>query len=147
VLTVSTTGETGAVSEPWGDLIESSRRFPPHQASPAQARRFVAATLAYWDRPLEVETVVLLTSEVVTNVVLHAGPHRPNDEIVLCVELTDDVVRVEVADQHPGTPRIDATGSSDGLSGRGLLLLDVLASAWGIVPSGTGKVVWFEVQA
>ncbi len=107
----------------------------------------MAGTLAEWDRPLEVETVVLLTSEVVSNVVLHAGPHRPNDEIVLCVELTGDLVRVEVTDQHPGTPRIDTAAGSDGLSGRGLLLLDVLASAWGVVPSGTGKVVWFEVQA
>ena len=89
----------------------------------------------------------MLTSEVVTNVALHAGPHRPNDEIVLCVELTDDVVRVEVTDQHLGTPRIDAAAGSHGLSGQGLLLLDVLASAWGVVPSGTGKVVWFEVQA
>ncbi len=100
-----------------------------------------------WDRPLQVETVVLLTSEVVSNVVLHAGPHRPTDEAVLCVALTDDLVRVEVTDQHPGTPRIGGAAGSDGLSGRGLLLLDLLASAWGVVPSGRGKVVWFEVQA
>lgn len=91
--------------------------------------------------------MVLLTSEVVTNVVLHAGPHRPNDEAVLRVVLTDDLVRVEVTDQHPGTPRIDGAAVSDGLSGRGVLLLDVLASAWGVVPIGRGKVVWFEVQA
>ncbi len=129
-----------------GGLIESSRRFQPQQASPGQARRFVAATLADWDRPLEVETVVLLTSEVVSNVVLHAGPHRPTDEIVLCVAVTDDRVRVSVTDQHPGMPRSDAAAVPDGLSGRGLLLLDVLASAWGVVPDGTGKVVWFEVQ-
>ena len=91
--------------------------------------------------------MVLLTSEVVTNAVLHAGPHRPTDEVVLCVVLTDDRVRVEVTDQHPGTPRINTSAGSDGLSGRGILLLDILASAWGVVPSGRGKVVWFEVQA
>ncbi len=91
--------------------------------------------------------MVLLTSEVVTNVVLHAGPHRPTDEVVLCVGLTEDRVRVEVTDQHPGIPRIGAAVGSDGLSGRGVLLMDVLASAWGVVPNGRGKVVWFEVQA
>lgn len=106
----------------------------------------MAATLADWDRPHEVETVVLLTSEVVSNVVQHAGPHRPDDEFVLSVEMTDDLVRVEVTDQHPGSPRADAPDRADGLSGRGLLLLDVLASAWGVVPKDKGKVVWFEVR-
>ena len=110
------------------------------------ARRFIASSLADWDRVPQLEDVVLLASEVVTNVVIHAGPHGPDDEIVVGVHRTDDLVRVEVTDGHPGFPVV-GTGSLARESGRGLLLLDLLSTAWGVVPHGSGKVVWFEVQA
>ena len=92
------------------------------------------------------EAVVLLTSEVFTILVIHAGAHGLGDEIVVGVHRTDDLVRVEVADGHPDFPAV-GSGGLDRASGRGLFLLEVWADSWGVVPNGPGKVVWFEVQA
>lgn len=121
------------------DPIEATGRFQPEARNVAAARRFIVSSLADWDRVPELEDVVLLASEVVTNVVIHAGPHGPGDEIIVGVHRTDDLVRVEVTDRHPGFPVV-GTGSLARASGRGLLLLDLLATAWGVVPNGTGKV-------
>jgi anti-sigma regulatory factor (Ser/Thr protein kinase) len=89
---------------------------------------------------------VLLTSEVVSNVILHAGPHGRGSEVVVGLNQTADRVRVEVGDSHARFP-ILGDGAVDKLSGRGLLLLDALADSWGVTPDGSGKVVWFEVLA
>jgi anti-sigma regulatory factor (Ser/Thr protein kinase) len=89
--------------------------------------------------------VVLLTSEVVSNVILHAGPHGPGTEVVVALSRTAERIRVEVADGHPGFPKV-GDDAVDKVSGRGLLILDALADAWGVTPDGSGKVVWFEVQ-
>ncbi|MDP9440630.1 MAG: ATP-binding protein, partial [Actinomycetota bacterium] len=83
----------------------------------------------------------LLTSEVATNAVRHAG-----GPFTILIRYDGNVVRVEVGDGSrvlplPGTPDREAT------SGRGLLLVDKLASAWGVVPTVRGKRVWFEVPA
>ena len=89
-----------------------------------------------------VEVVVLLTSEVVTNAVVHGGPHGPADEVLLNIELTDGSVRVSVRDHNPKGPEVEE--GHDG-GGRGVLVVDRLASAWGIEADGAGKWVWFEV--
>ncbi len=62
------------------------------------------------------------------------------------VRRSADLVRVEVTDTHPGLPVV-GDGAVDKGGGRGLLLLESLASAWGVTRSGPGKVLWFEVQA
>lgn len=110
------------------------------------ARRFVGSTLIGWGRVAVADVVVLLVSEVVTNAVVHAGPHGPGDEVVVAVGRVGDAIRVEVADGHPGLPVV-GDGAVGGLSGRGCLLVDALASAWGVTANGSGKVVWFEVRA
>lgn len=64
-------------------------------------------------------------------------------------------LRVEVQDSLAGRPRLPPPGAvaralepgEHSTSGRGLLLVQVLADAWGAQPCGTGKVVWFELCA
>ena len=93
------------------------------------------------DSPSDVETAMLLVSEVVTNAVLHA-----RTSVTLRVEQRPDLVRIEVRDGSPVQLRIHAF-SQTSATGRGLRLLDQLAHRWGVnneSPSG-GKVVWFEV--
>jgi len=106
----------------------------------------VASALADWGRASEADVIILLTSEVVSNVVVHAGPHGPGQEITVSLRRSADLVRVEVTDCHPGLLVI-GDGAVDKAGGRGLLLLDSLASSWGVTRTGQGKVVWFEVQA
>lgn len=87
-------------------------------------------------------TVSLLTSELVGNAVRHAGPQNTADRIVFHARLSDDHVRVEVADHGPGfDPEIrhDAAGF-------GLRLVDKLATRWGVDRTARGCRVWFEVD-
>jgi anti-sigma regulatory factor (Ser/Thr protein kinase) len=102
------------------------------------ARRFARAALS--ESNADVDTVLLLVSEVVTNAVLHA-----RSDIRLVVEDRDVIVRVEVHDGSPMPPRMHRFRLASA-TGRGLRLLDQLSRTWGVeAVSGAGKVVWFEV--
>lgn len=83
----------------------------------------------------------LLVSELVANAVLHA-------HTTIAVRVSRDVPsgRVKVA-VHDGTPRSPARKhySPTSTTGRGLLLVERLASDWGVTPSAAGKSVWFEL--
>ncbi|MFL6206957.1 MAG: response regulator [Acidimicrobiales bacterium] len=85
-------------------------------------------------------SIELLTSEVVTNALRHASS-APRIE----AHLGPDTVRVAVYDEDPALPahREPDLGRP---GGRGLHLLDRIASRWGAEPSGAGKVVWFEID-
>ncbi|MDQ1635734.1 MAG: hypothetical protein QOJ32_2543 [Frankiaceae bacterium] len=130
------------VQQPASDevrCIAERRVLPQSHRSPAQGRQMVRDVLG--DRPGElVETVEILTSELVTNAVLHARSMP-----ILHVQATARAIRVAVDDTsfHPPQPR-DAPGFSE--SGRGLLLVNALASSWGWNRTRTGKAVWFEVH-
>ena len=85
------------------------------------------------------ERVVLLTSELVTNAVVHA---RSDARVRL--RLGPGMLRVEVGDDDPGLP-VAREPDAAGPGGRGLRILDEVASRWGVDPDGPGKVVWFEL--
>lgn len=115
-------------------------------ASPALARRFVAEVLrARGFGKVCVEQAVLLTSEAVTNAVVHAG-----SGVDLAVIAHHPMARVEVYDSessvaHSVVPQWPELLAS---SGRGLQLIAALAEAWGVQELGqAGKCVWFEVRA
>jgi anti-sigma regulatory factor (Ser/Thr protein kinase) len=116
----------------------SELELAPTTDSVPLARRFARQLLR--DSSSDVDTVVLLVSEVVTNAVLHA-----RSEIRLVVRDEDEAVRVEVHDASPVPPRLNHFPPSSG-TGRGLRMVDRLARAWGVEALGRGgKVVWFEV--
>ena len=103
------------------------------------ARRFVVETLREWDSVDQTDVAELLTSELVTNAVLHVG-----SEVGLLVRLTPRAVRVEVRDASPEPP-VPRHCEDDALTGRGLRLVETMSAAWGFDPNGQGKVVWFEL--
>ena len=107
--------------------------------APRDARRFVDETLRRWDCAAALETVELLVSELVTNAIVHA---RSDAEVA--VVLLRDSIRVEVGDRSPEPPR-PRDAKIHELSGRGLSLVDKLATAWGVDNVKGGKVVWFEL--
>ena len=87
------------------------------------------------------DTMALLVSELVSNVVLHA--HTPCS---LCITEGHGRIRVEVQDGSDRLP--GARGPADPLaqSGRGMLLVDGLSAAHGVEPEPKGgKRVWFEL--
>lgn len=112
-----------------------------HASSAGQARRVVRAALRDWavDDDLT-EDVVLLTSEVVTNAMLHA---RTAAELV--VRRGDATIRVEVIDGAGSTPAGAFDAGPLALSGRGLQMVAAMSQSWGVEPRDNGKAVWFEL--
>ncbi|CAM5372699.1 hypothetical protein GCM10010261_11600 [Streptomyces pilosus] len=120
--------------------------FEPLGRSVASARSFVRDTLQGWGFGDIVDDAVVLTSELVTNAVVHAGTSAD----VLCLRSEEDV-RIEVADRYPereiplqGSP-VDM-GSPDREGGRGLQLCAALAGHWGVDYTPTHKTVWFQLD-
>lgn len=119
--------------------------FDPVGRSVATARAFVRDTLHGWGHAEIVDDAVVLTSELVTNAIVHAGTAAD----VLCLR-TDDSVRIEVADRYPER-EIPLQGSHvlaplDSENGRGLQLCSALASRWGVEYTATYKQVWFQLD-
>ena len=106
------------------------------------ARGFVARALRDWSCDGLTDIAVLLTSELVTNAILHAktGP-------TVRMELTGATLRVEVIDRGPGTPLQRGSSPADALSGRGLALVEAMSDRWGVTPVAGGKAVWFELHS
>jgi hypothetical protein len=72
--------------------------------------------------------------------VLHA-----RTALTIRVQDNGGTIRVEVVDGSR-TPPVRRTFADVSPTGRGLHLLDRLASRWGSAPTGTGKTVWFEID-
>jgi len=105
------------------------------------ARHYVREQLARHHCPSElIDDVGLLVSELVTNAVVHGSPG-----IRLVLKVQRRCVRVEVSDGTTTGPQRLETGR-EASSGRGLVLVDRLASRWSVEASDEGKTVWFEVD-
>ncbi|MFI7297619.1 SpoIIE family protein phosphatase [Streptomyces sp. NPDC050121] len=120
--------------------------FEPVGRSVATARSFVRDTLQGWGFADIVDDAVVLTSELVTNAVVHAGTHAD----VLCLR-SDDGVRIEVADRYPEREiplqgSLATMGSPDREGGRGLQLCAAIAGRWGVEYTPTHKQVWFQLD-
>jgi DNA-binding NarL/FixJ family response regulator len=107
--------------------------------SAASARRFVDETLHRWECDELFDVVGLLTSELVTNAILHA-----QSEIELSVSMTPDAIRIDVVDHSAAMPSRREAAEED-TSGRGLGLVEALATSWGVDERPGGKSVWFEL--
>ncbi|MFF5183118.1 ATP-binding protein [Streptomyces sp. NPDC000345] len=107
-----------------------------------EARRALRELLRGWGKPGRSETAELLTSELVTNALVHT-----DDDALLTATVSPAGLRVEVRDSVPGRPRPRVPNTGDGTHGRGLVLVQSLADSWGVRVQGAGKVVWFELAA
>jgi anti-sigma regulatory factor (Ser/Thr protein kinase) len=100
-----------------------------------------------WGGADQSEVAELLISDLVTNALVHTdrGAEVRATLVAQRVGSAAERLRVEVRDFVTGRPRCRIP-DGDGTHGRGLLLVQALADAWGVRPQGTGKVVWFELE-
>jgi len=112
--------------------------FEPEPREVHRARRFALSVLEAWG--LECDDLPFLVGELATNAVLHARSEFEVTIIRLPMRL-----RVEVFDQNTRLPSF-AAAPADAHSGRGLVLVQGLAGAWGVEShSDSGKTIWFEM--
>ena len=117
-------------------------RLTPSPDAPAEARWFLWASLAREGLLSdELETAVLLLSELVSNAYRHADPPGPID---VTISLERAAIHVSVVD--PGPPFDLALAARDPRPG-GLRIVDRLAARWGGEATAAGMEVWFEVGA
>lgn len=119
--------------------MELQTELPAEPASAGMARRLIEDALREWHHEDLVAIATLLVSEVVTNAILHAG-----SDIHLRLTARGATLRVEVGDLSDVLPAPRMYGD-EATTGRGLGLVEMLASAWGVEPRPPGKVVWFQV--
>lgn len=126
--------------------------FIADDSAPMLARLAVSAFLGDAVSRQFTDAAELLTTELVTNSITHAGL-ADEDLIGLDLDLSAVRLRVEVSDAGPGfeaPPRTATDGGGWGLvitgsSGWGLVLVDQVADRWGII-SNRPSVVWFELD-
>ncbi len=135
-----TAAPASRVSAPRRTVLSVAQAEPERIAA---ARHQLRELLHDWADEDQVDAAVLMVSEMVTNVLVHT-----DGDALLVAEATglhgERRLRVEVADGSDELPHRRRPGEMAS-SGRGLVLMEMLAHAWGVDPRGEGKSIWFEL--
>jgi anti-sigma regulatory factor (Ser/Thr protein kinase) len=146
--------------------------LPPALSAAAAARRFAEAECRRWGLADLTDDVMLTLSELVTNVVVHAG-----SPATVTISLAGEFLEVAVSDDSPRAPvvrpvRADLNADIEALidraahgsggvarraeldigpagsiaGGRGMLIVDAIADEWGVTARSAGKEVWFRLR-
>ncbi|HTJ37233.1 MAG TPA: SpoIIE family protein phosphatase [Dactylosporangium sp.] len=118
-------------------------RLPADHSSPGLAREAIRTIAHERDLGPILDEALLLVTELTTNSVVHAGT-----EVDLEITASDAGITVAVLDFRPGmiSPTIHDAGADLPERGRGLLLVEQLATAWGTTHFAGGKGVWFRLD-
>ncbi|MFI8193479.1 SpoIIE family protein phosphatase [Streptomyces sp. NPDC085946] len=109
-----------------------------------EARHMIRAAVAAWGAGDRADEIELVADELITNALMHT---EGSAVVTLRVPTGPERrMRVEVEDSSSALPRRREAGES-GVSGRGLLLVELLADVWGVEARGGGKCVWCEFAA
>jgi signal transduction histidine kinase len=123
----------------------SPRRFAARLGgTPAAAvtgRQIVARACQGWDLPHLVDDAQLIITELISNAVRHT-----EGDLRLLVLLRDRLLHLSVADTSERLPHRMLPDADSGEGGRGLLLIEAVAAAWGSNPTPDGKVVWATLR-
>jgi anti-sigma regulatory factor (Ser/Thr protein kinase) len=129
----------------------ATTELPAHLSSVASARSWITEILTRWELEDVLDTAALLTSELVTNAIVHTrtGPS-------LSAAVAEGALEIGVRDRDPHPAPLRAPGgpadpamdeaTRPAEMGRGLLLVDRLAQEWGTTPQQPGKVVWLRLN-
>jgi anti-sigma regulatory factor (Ser/Thr protein kinase) len=128
-------------------VVLGSLTVPGRPEHVAQARAFVAS-LAGQTAPgcSAAGTAALLTSELVTNAVLHTRSGVGDGTVTVVVVDVPDGLMVEVIDDGSPATGPEVQGDRYAAHGHGLFLVEQLAARWGFVRDGAGTTTWFQLD-
>ena len=124
-----------------GRVTRRTLTLPADPASAQAARRFVLDALRALDREDVAWAAQQIVSELATNALLHA-----RTTMDVAVSVSGDGARIEVLDGSAVVPRVRHYGG-ESTTGRGLRMVEELATSWGVDRLDEGKVIWVELLA
>ncbi|MEV0775582.1 ATP-binding protein [Streptomyces sp. NPDC050433] len=120
-------------------------RWRRHPSCVGLARSELRKALAGWGLSALEDPAILVLSELVTNAVVHArvpAGREIETRFLPTGRPVPDGLRIEVHDASDRRPHV-RTGYLDTCDGRGLVIVNTLADAWGVSDRvGVGKLVW-----
>ncbi|MES4901026.1 MULTISPECIES: ATP-binding protein [unclassified Streptomyces] len=133
-------------------LPDEGVQLPSTPRGARLARRLAVRRMGEWGYPPDSDTsctVALLVAELASNAVRHGRVAGRSFRLRLALVAAARTIRIEVSDaREDRLPVSPQAPSDDDETGRGLLLVELLATRWGVVPrSPVGKTVWAEVAA
>jgi anti-sigma regulatory factor (Ser/Thr protein kinase) len=132
-------------------VVLGSLTVPGRPEQVSIARRFVAALAGHEGREgpgsPTAETAALLTSELVTNAVLHTSSGGEGGTVTVVVVDVPAGLLVEVIDNGSADSGPEVSGDRYATEGHGLFLVEQLAARWGFLQDATGTTVWFQIEA
>jgi len=124
-----------------GAAVLGSLTIPGRPEHVREARAFVAKALGELHAGLD--TAVLLTSELVTNAVMHSGSRCAGGAVSILIVESAGGLRIEVADEGSELSTPVVRGDVYASDGHGLFLVQTLADQWGYLRDDNGTMVWF----
>jgi anti-sigma regulatory factor (Ser/Thr protein kinase) len=140
-------GRPARVAMTAAGVVLGSLTVPGMPEQVSRARAFVAglATRTALGRD-SVDTAALLTSELVTNAMLHTSSGGSQGAVTVVVIDGPGALMVEVIDDGSPYTGPEVQGDRYASQGHGLFLVEQLASRWGYLRDAAGTTVWFELD-
>jgi anti-anti-sigma regulatory factor len=123
-----------------GDRL--SLALEPLVGAARRSREMITEACDRWGRPELAGSACIVVTELVNNVVSHS---RTSMTVLLAVH--DDGMSVAVRDRSQAVPTFTGAPAPTSYGGRGMLLIDSVASRWGSLVLTNGKVVWAQITA
>ena len=117
-------------------MADDYRAFEPRTDSVREARTFIRDGVQ--EAGGDADAAELLTSELAANAVMHA-----ESRYEVRLSRTNNSIRVEVVNDRP--EMVARLVEASGEIGRGLAIVNEVASAWGVETGASQKVIWFEL--
>ena len=122
------------------ELHQRRVRLTREPAAAAEARSQVRAVIRAWKVPVDPDIAVLLTSDLVTNAIMHGD----GETVTLAIRCSGGHLRIDVYDTSRSLP-MAADEPAVTETGPGLVLVAALSTEWGSFRTPAGKVVYFTL--
>jgi hypothetical protein len=124
------------------ELYQRRVRLTRKPAAAAEARGQVRAAIKDWKVPVDPDIAILLTSDLVTNAILHGD----GETLTLAIRCTRGNLRIDVYGKSRFLP-MDTDEPADSQAARGLILIAALSTDWGSFRTPAGKAMYFTLAS